>query len=182
MAQVAAGANHTCAVTTAGGLWCWGANADGQLGLGDTTSHPNPTQVAASGYAEIQVSQPDIYGGFFDGRGSSCARKTDATVWCWGANGDGQLGDGTTVATNTPVQVQTASGALSGVTRLTMGDAHSCAVKADGTVWCWGYNGEGELGLGDTVSRSAPTQLPLTGVPRISTSASHTCAVKTNGA
>jgi alpha-tubulin suppressor-like RCC1 family protein len=82
----------------------------------------------------------------------TCAVRPDATVWCWGRNSSGQLGDGTTVDKLTPVPVAS----LSNVVEVSVGAAHSCARKSDGTVWCWGGNGDGQLGDGTTADRLTP--------------------------
>jgi alpha-tubulin suppressor-like RCC1 family protein len=74
----------------------------------------------------------------------ACALKSDATVWCWGSNVHGQLGDGTTINQSIPVQVQN----VTGVTQVSTGYAHTCAMKSDGTVACWGWNVYGVLGNG----------------------------------
>ena len=83
------------------------------------------------------------------------ALKSDGTVWAWGYNGYGQLGDGTTTNRLTPVQVSS----LSGVTAIAAGVYHTLALKSDGTVWAWGYNGDGRLGDGTTTNRTTPVQV-----------------------
>ena len=83
------------------------------------------------------------------------ALKSDGTVWAWGDNGYGQLGDGTTTDRTTPVQVS----GLSGVTAIAAGCYHTVALKSDGTVWAWGYNGYGQLGDGTTTQRTTPVQV-----------------------
>jgi RHS repeat-associated protein len=90
------------------------------------------------------------------GDGHSLALRGDGTVWTWGANFDGQLGDGTTTERHAPVQ---AAGGLTGITSIAAGANHSLAVKSDGSVWGWGNNDDGELGIGNTTRQSAPTQM-----------------------
>lgn len=108
----------------------------------------------------------------------TCAVKSDQTVWCWGDNANGKLGDGTTINRNRPVQVL----GLADVTSVDNQSDFSCALKANGTVWCWGTGGFGQLGNGGTANSSTPVQVTgLTGVTQISTGYGHVCAVISNG-
>src|SRR5262245_54468382 len=138
VAEVAVGEYHCCARKTDGTLWCWGRNNYGQLGDGATVDKTTPVQAGAStlgnGVAEVALGE---YHG--------CARKTDGTLWCWGRNNYGQLGDGRAVDKATPVQagVSTLGNA---VAEISLGDSHTCARRTDGTLWCWGYNYVGQLG------------------------------------
>src|SRR5665213_1602411 len=88
------------------------------------------------------------------GASHSLALKNDGTVWAWGDNGAGELGDGTTTQRNTPLQVS----GLTGVVAVAAGHFHSLAVKSDGTVWAWGDNNSGDLGDGTTTQRDTPVQ------------------------
>ncbi|MEO7117859.1 MAG: hypothetical protein ABIZ34_02680, partial [Candidatus Limnocylindrales bacterium] len=123
----------------------------------------------------------------------TCALKPDLTVWCWGWDLDGQLGDGTTGDSNQqrllPVQVHRGVGMLTNVTAITAGLYHTCALRTDATVWCWGYNEHGELGDGTTGDANFARLLPvhvrrgsgiLTNVMAISAGPYHTCAVRTD--
>ena len=110
------------------------------------------------------------------GASHNVALKSDGTVWTWGANGSGQLGNGSTLDSPIPVQVNT----LSGITMVAAGGVHSVALKSDGTLWTWGYNGAGELGNGTTTNSSTPVQV-LTGVKVIAAGFFHTAAVKNDG-
>jgi alpha-tubulin suppressor-like RCC1 family protein len=114
----------------------------------------------------------------------SCATKSDATVWCWGLNSSGQLGDGTTTNRSRPVQVLD----LADVVSVDTGYDYACALKLDTTVWCWGGNGNSSLGDGTTTNRSRPVQVRdstglsyLTGVTQVSTGYGHACVVKSDG-
>ncbi|MEA2829087.1 MAG: hypothetical protein QOG43_3526 [Actinomycetota bacterium] len=150
-------------------VWGTGYNALGQLGDGTTAdrsalagAHPPLTSVTA------------LTGGV----GHSLALKADGTVWAWGWNGYGQLGDGTTTQRLRPVPVP----GLTGVVAVAGGAFHSLALKADGTVWAWGWNPFGELGDGTTVTRTRPTLVPgLTGVTAISAGTLHSLAVRSDG-
>ena len=171
-AAVAAGDLHTCAVKADHTLWCWGDNVWGELGDGTTTRSPVPVQVSgqASGWAAVAA-----------GYSHTCAVKTDHTLWCWGDNGDGELGDGTTAVSPVPVQV---SGQATDWAAVSAGWGYTCAVKADGTVWCWGDNGYGQLGDGTTADSPVPVQVSgqVTGWAAVSAGAIHTCAVKVDHA
>jgi alpha-tubulin suppressor-like RCC1 family protein len=177
VAAISASVNHTCALKSNGVARCWGYNAYGQLGDGTTISKSTPATVP--GLTEVVA--------LTTGWKHSCALRTDGTVRCWGANSSGQLGDNTTVdkLTPTPVVVPAlfiGTTPLTGVATLTSGDSHTCALKTDGTVRCWGYNGSGQLGDGTTVSKSTPTTVPsLVGVSAISGGVDHSCAMQTDG-
>jgi alpha-tubulin suppressor-like RCC1 family protein len=170
--SLSAGAYHTCAGKSDGTLWCWGDNSNGQLGDGSPLSSNSPMPVLALGNSVVQVSSGDFH---------VCARRNDGTLWCWGDNSNGQLGNGSAGGyMRSPIQ----SIALgSSVADVSTGDAHTCARKTDGTVWCWGYNGDGELGDGTTINRPAPVQIVALGtaVVGVSAGSSHTCAVKNDG-
>ena len=158
---VAIGCVHSLALKRDGTVWAWGGNNDGMLGDALTPPPPltgalpdRPTPAPVSGLSDIVAVAA--------GQSHSLALRGDGTVWAWGSNGHGQLGDGTTQTTTTPVQV----GGLTGVVRIAAGSAHSIAVKRDGTVWAWGSNAAGQLGDGTTTDRLAATQ--TTGVSGIS--------------
>ncbi|ACL23605.1 RCC1 domain-containing protein [Chloroflexus aggregans] len=168
---IAAGDYHTCALTGSGGVWCWGYNLSGQLGDGTTTDRSTPVAVSGltSGVTVIAA-----------GRFHTCALTSSGGVWCWGANFDGQLGDGTTTNRTTPVAV---SGLPSGVTAIAAGGWHTCALTSSGEVWCWGDNYYGQLGDGTTTNRSTPgavSGLP-SGVTAIAAGWEHTCALTSSG-
>jgi len=142
---VVAGA-HTCALTTVGAAYCWGYNADGQLGNNDT-SIVNMTPVAVAGrltFATLAVSKVE---------GETCGLTTDGAAYCWGDNDDGQLGDGTRTQRLTPTPV---AGRLE-FTSLAVGTVHACGVATSGTAYCWGFSGNGAFGDGFTGLRLTPT-------------------------
>jgi alpha-tubulin suppressor-like RCC1 family protein len=153
---LAAGAWHTCALTTAGGVLCWGSNWYGQLGDGTTEDRLTPTPVSGltSGVAALAA-----------GAGHTCARTTAGALLCWGWNGRGQLGDGGggvpcnegySACRLTPTPV---SGLGSGVTALAAGNSHTCALTEVGGVKCWGLNWLGQLGDGTTEDRLTPVDV-----------------------
>jgi hypothetical protein len=108
----------------------------------------------------------------------SLALKDDGTVWAWGYNGYGQLGNGTNTDSNVPVQVS----GLTGITAIAWGGSHSLALKNDGTVWAWGYNGYGQLGNGTNTDSNLPVQVSsLTGITVIAGGSRHSLALKNDG-
>jgi uncharacterized repeat protein (TIGR01451 family) len=171
MVAISAGITHTCALTTAGAITCWGSNSDGDLGDGTVTNATTPVAVSAfsSGAASIAT-----------GNGHACALTSAGGITCWGANSQGQVGDGSTTARGNPVRV---SGFIRGATAVAAGDYHSCALTAAGGVECWGSNNWGQLGDGSTTNRSAPVEVDgLAGdVAAITAGAAHTCALTTAG-
>ena len=108
----------------------------------------------------------------------TCAIKQDGSLWCWGDNYYGQLGDGTYTDRYTPVQVYNMT---SGVSVVSLGGAHTCAIKQNGSLWCWGRNGLGQLGDGTYTDKNTPVQIMSEGVVAVSLGLFHTCAVKQDG-
>jgi len=138
---IAAGREHTLALKSDGTVLAWGKNDQGQLGL-------DPTATAASNLP-VQVAGLTSIIGIASAGAHSLALKSDGTVWTWGGNGSGQLGDNTLTARYNPAQVKgsSGSGVLSGVIKLAAGRGHSLALLDDGTVWAWGNNGTGQTAL-----------------------------------
>ena len=161
---------HATAIKNDGTLWSWGKNSSGALGLGDTTSRSSPVQVGAlTTWSSVDVS--DTY--------YNVAIKTDGTLWAWGYNGNGQLGQGGTTTTSSPVQI----GALTNWLKASAGRYHQVAIKTGGTLWSWGKNNHGNLGLGNTTYYSSPKQIgSLTTWSSVSSSAGlHNLALATDG-
>jgi alpha-tubulin suppressor-like RCC1 family protein len=169
---VKAGYNHSCAVTTSGGLKCWGYNLYGQLGDGTTATKNSPVDVSGLGSGIVDVAL-----GYYH----TCALTSGGGVKCWGYNTYGQLGDGSTATKNTPVDV---SGLGSGVVAITAGYYHTCAITTAGAAKCWGYNTYGQLGDGFTAAKNVPTDVPAltANVTAITAGYYHTCAVVSGGA
>jgi alpha-tubulin suppressor-like RCC1 family protein len=175
---IAAGDAYTLALKNDGGVWAWGYNYSGQLGSGTTNNSPIP----------VSVKLPDgtpLTGvmALAAGSGHSVALRNDGSVWTWGANHNGQLGDGTTVTRLTPVQVA----GLAGVMAVAAGMEHTVALKSDGSVWLWGNNQNGMLGNGvyslgmANQVQPVPAKLPngsqLRGIVAIAAGARHTLAL-----
>ena len=167
VSAVAAGANHTCALTSLGAVKCWGNNSSGQLG-DDSGPGSRLTPVDVSNLTGVTAI---VVGGRH-----SCA-LTGGTVKCWGANNWGQLGTGFPDNEPTPADVV----GLSGVTAITAGEDHTCARTSAGAAKCWGFNLNGQLGDDTTNSAIEPTDVSglSSGVTAISAGAAHTCAVVT---
>jgi alpha-tubulin suppressor-like RCC1 family protein len=171
--HIAAGGNVTCGIREGNTLWCWGAGAYGALGNGQTGNETLPAQVtkpATAGWTSI------THGG-----GHGCAIRTGGSLWCWGYNGQGELGTGTGNV-DTPHQVK--SPATTGWTAVSAGPNQTCATRSDGTLWCWGYNGDGQLGIGTTTRHNMPQQVTspaATGWASVSAGFSYTCATRTDG-
>lgn len=164
------GYSHTLALREDGTVWSWGANGYGPLGRPATRSEPTPTQV------------PGLTGGVAVAAGGyhSLMLRGDGTVWSWGYNATGQLGRSTPTSFDaTPTQVP----GLTNVVALSAGSDNALALRADGTVWSWGNNGNGQLGR-STPTRfdPIPTQVPgLTGIMALSAGSGHALAVRRDG-
>ncbi len=157
------------AVAPDGTLWAWGSNSNGQVGDGTTT--PRLTPVRVPGMTDVVAAVAGT-GNF------SLAVRGDGTVWAWGANTQGQLGDGTTTRRLTPGQVP----GLTDVVAIAAGQGFSLALRGDGTVWAWGANTSGELGDGTTARRLTPGPVSgLTDVVTLAAKGNHALAVRGDG-
>jgi alpha-tubulin suppressor-like RCC1 family protein len=135
-------------VKTDGTLWSWGYNANGQLGSGNTTSRSSPITVAGGGTDWYQVSC---------GNNTAAAVKRDGSLWTWGSNSAGVLGDGTTTNRSSPVSITTSNNWIQvAVASTSQSTYHAAAIKTDGSLWTWGANPTGQLGDGTTTNRSSP--------------------------
>jgi alpha-tubulin suppressor-like RCC1 family protein len=171
---VAAGYDHTVALMNSSGgiIWTWGDNGNGELGIGTTTDSYIPVQVP--GLANIMAIAA---GNLF-----TVALRNDAlnsSVWIWGYNNVGQLGDGSTADVWSPVEVSGMNGA--GAIGIAAGYDHAVVVKTDGTVWTWGGNGNGQLGNGTTTPTVTPVQVSaMSGVEAVAAGVYDTVALKIN--
>ena len=172
--QVAGGLFHTCALTAAGGVKCWGRNVSGQLGNGSTVDSLVPIDVTGLLSGVTGVYAGDLH---------TCAVLDAAHgggVRCWGRNSAGQLGDGTTQNRTQPVSVQNLSSQIAAVAA---GNSHTCALTSSGAMKCWGFNGYGQLGDNSTTNRLLPVAVAglSGGVNAIAAGSSHSCAVTSVG-
>lgn len=171
-ASVSAGPNHTCAVTTTGALYCWGGNSYGQLGnpFASTFSGSNTAVTVAAGQTWKKVAAIDQH---------TCAIRNDQSLWCWGSNVSGELGQGTESydPVTTPVQVGTATNWID----VGGGYASTCALNANGDLYCWGMNSFGRHGVGTTDNFGAPLTAAATDVKQFSAGGEFVCAVYNDG-
>lgn len=157
-------ANHICAVDTQQRAYCWGDGTSGKLGNGTSPSGQSlPVAVDMTGALAGQKIAKVSAGSSF-----SCAVTTTSSVYCWGNNAVGQLGNGTTTASTTPVAA-TMSGALAGksikqISSSTGGYHFTCVLSTDGLTYCWGANGDGQVGINTTVNATSPAAVLTTGV------------------
>jgi alpha-tubulin suppressor-like RCC1 family protein len=170
--NIAGGNYQTIAVKTDGTLWSWGSNGYGQLGLGNTTPYSSPKQVGSlTNWASVTTNIQ-----------TCLAIKTNGTIWAWGQNDQGQLGYGVQyTAVNSPTQI----GSLTNWSKVAGGRNFNIAVKTDGTLWSWGWNASGQLGLGDSGNyalRLSPNQVgALTTWITVAAGTYSSYAVKTDG-
>ena len=152
---IACGGNHTAAIKTDGTLWTWGRNDSGGLGSNNTSSYSSPVSVVGgANWKQVACSMSRLA----TGKNYTAAIKTDGTLWTWGSNTAGQLGDGTTTSRSSP---GTTAGGGTNWKQVACNTAYdlyfsTAAVKTDGTLWTWGMNQYGQLGDGTTTSRSSP--------------------------
>ncbi len=178
ISKLSAGADHTCHVSAAGTVSCWGANAYGELGDGTTINREKPVSVTGITTAfAVSAGSRHTCALLAAGPGS-----TTGSVACWGWNVAGQLGNGTTTDSSTPVPVT----GLSDATAVSAGGAFftafSCALREDRTVSCWGGNHDGELGNGSAVDSPVPVRVQgLSNAIQISAGLRHACALQTSG-
>lgn len=160
---------HTCALTTGGGVKCWGINTFGQLGDGTTTLHNTPVDVAGLRSGVLAISA---------GMDHTCAVTTGGGIKCWGSNDDGQLGIGT-ATTSSPLPVDVAN-LPAGARTIAAGWGYTCAILADARAMCWGGNAYNRLGGSDPTVQLFPTSTPGLGVTTQAVSAGefHTCVVE----
>ena len=169
--QVACGAYFTAAIKTDNTLWSWGSNSNGYMGDNTITHRSSPVQTVAGGTNWKQVSCH-----YFD----TAAIKTDGTLWCWGNNNAGTMGDNTTTNRSSPVQTVTFG---TNWKQVSVGMRITAAIKTDGTLWTWGANYYGQLGDNTTTNRSSPVQTVTFGTnwKQVACGYEHMSAIKTDG-
>lgn len=174
---ISAGIFHSVALKSDGTVWAWGRNDVGQLGDNTTTDRPVPVQVQGN---DLNGTSPVT--SISAGRDHNIALRGDKTVWAWGLNRTGQLGDNSTTNRSLPVRV-TGPGFIERFPLAVAGGAdHSMALMTDGTVWTWGSNAFGQLGNGTRTSSSVPVQVSnLSGVSAIASGGNHSLVIKSDG-
>ncbi len=167
--DVKAGAHHTIAIKNDGSLWSWGRNYSGELGDGTNIDKNTPTQIGTdNNWFKI----------FSKISGHSLAQKNDGTLWAWGSNNSGQLGDGTNINKNVPILIQT----VNIWDKIVPGNYHNVSIKTDGTLWAWGNNTYGQLGNSTNTDSYIPNQIGTdTDWKEVTVGYFHTVAIKNNG-
>jgi alpha-tubulin suppressor-like RCC1 family protein len=161
--EIRSGYFHTCAIATSGALYCWGANANGEIGNNGDPSTPVPAPVLVDMPGGSSVKS--VVAGWL----YTCAITTASQTYCWGLNASGRLGDGTTTERRTPVPVVMPAGVT--FASIAVGNTHTCALATSGDAYCWGDNsatsqlaipgGVGSLGDGTTTDRLVPTAVAM---------------------
>jgi alpha-tubulin suppressor-like RCC1 family protein len=172
--KISTGGDMSCGIKDDGTAWCWGLESNGSMGNGSATADcTSPcrveTQTLSNGFVQIS-----------SGTAFSCGIKTDGSAWCWGLDGNGQLGDGAT--TGPQINPSAVSSAGTNIwTQISVGALHACGLQNDGRIYCWGSNTNGRLGTGGGATTS-PVVVSDAG-PWVSVSAGEasTCAIKTDG-
>lgn len=174
-ANVAAGNGHSCATAADGRAFCWGANGNGALGDGTLVNRLTPAPVTLPQGITLSAIAASLH---------TCAFTTDRLqLWCWGFNFSGQVGDGTggdgSLTRPLPAFVAQSLGAQ--IFTPSLGGDHTCSVTVTFALWCWGFNGFGQLGDGTTVNRFSPTLIsdPSLQIRHVGAGLFHTCALTT---
>ncbi len=142
--SISAGRAHACGITPQHVAYCWGRNAEGELGNPAVTA-PCPGSGEACSAKPVRVATTVLFASISAGHGFTCALTTSGVAYCWGNNGSGQLGTGSQVSSGRPAKVAIASIAFQSISA---GDAHACALTSAGAAYCWGSNAGGQLGTG----------------------------------
>ena len=174
---ITAGYRHTCAILDNGSVSCWGQGIFGQLGNGGTSQQTSPTLTSSLGTGRTAVA---ITAGY----SHTCVILDNGSVSCWGIGNKGHLGNGGTSQQNSPTLTSSLGTGRTAVA-ISAGQYHSCAILDSGSVSCWGYGIEGQLGNGGTSQQNSPTLTSSLGTGRtavaISAGGIHTCAILDNG-
>jgi alpha-tubulin suppressor-like RCC1 family protein len=169
---IAGGGAHSLAIESDGTVWAWGDNSYGQLGNGSIIGSNIPVQVLGLTGVIIPIA---------GGGSHSIAQKSDGTLWAWGLNGAGQLGNGSNNNSSIPVQVSGVLG-LTGVSAVSAGENHTVAYDGTGAVWTWGSNAKGQLGNGSGLDSNIPVKVTvLSSVIAIASGYNYTIALKGDG-
>lgn len=169
--DVSSGCCNTVAIRTDGTIWAWGLNTCGKLGDGTIANRSSPVSVVGGFTNWCRISA---------GSGHTLGLRTDGSLWAWGLNSSGQLGDNTILPKSSPVSV---IGGIANWLDISAGGAHNAAIRSDGTLWTWGQNSCGQLGTASVVARSSPVSVVggFTDWCDVSAGFCHTAAVRANG-
>ncbi|MFA5386929.1 MAG: hypothetical protein WC322_00850 [Candidatus Paceibacterota bacterium] len=198
--SIGIGEYHTCAVSNAGNVYCWGYGGDGELGNSSSTSQTSPVRVLKG-----EAATTDNDGTYLtniatvsSGRYHSCVFSNAGNSYCWGLNDDGELGDGTTDPSSVPTRVIKGEAAttdndgtnLTNIKEIDAGAWHSCAISGAGNTYCWGYNSDGQLGNASTSLQLSPVRVlkgeadstdndgtNLTNIKNVNIGGFHSCAI-----
>lgn len=166
--KISAGNSHCLATKTDGTLWAWGRNGDGQIGVGSTNALFNTPQQIGTENSWNKISAGDEF---------CLAIKNNGTLWAWGDNTYGQIGDNSVVDKTSPVQIGTDNNWV----EISAGTDHSIALKSDGTIWVWGRNNLGQFGMAAPLTSSVPIQMGTdTNWSKIYAGREHSIGIKTN--
>ena len=172
--SISAGAEHTCGIDTAGAAWCWGWDEYGQLGDGNDYKPSAYDPMAVLGGHSFSTLAPGQY--------HTCGVDTAGKGWCWGWDGNGQLGDGSDDQATKHAPVAIADDHT--FARLTAGTNNTCGIDTAGKAWCWGWDGEGGVGDGDDgqASEYAPVAVADNHTfTTVTAGTSHTCGIASTG-
>lgn len=170
---VVAGLAHACGLTSSGEAWCWGDNADAQIGTGVAGGvHPTP-QLVTGGHTFAALAAGNYH---------TCGRTTAGEVWCWGYGLLGALGTGASIVSPTPLKAAAPAGTT--FKGITSGNGHTCGLTDAGQLYCWGYNAMGQVGLGSTSQAVFAPTLAASGYTfeSIFAGGNHTCGLAAGGA
>lgn len=174
-ASVAAAGFHACGIRNGGTLWCWGMNDSGELGIGITANQVDPVQ---TGCADGRCFDDWISVGLGDFH--TCAIREGGDLWCWGGNLNGQLGVGTVMERDSSRPMKVGG---SGWRVVEGGGSHTCGIRDDGSLWCWGRNDRGQLGLPELTRHDVPARVHAPGGDewiRLGLGREHTCAIRSD--
>ncbi len=175
--SISTNSNFSCALANTGAAYCWGSGGSGQIGNGDNLDVNVPTAVTmpigVTGFISISTNGS-----------SSCALANTGKIYCWGEGGSGQVGNGDVISVNVPTPVTIPNGVNSFRSVSTNG-YFSCALANNGSVYCWGYGSDGQIGNGDNLDANVPTAVTMpsgvTSFGYISTNTSFSCAIAASG-
>ncbi|MFO1243529.1 MAG: prepilin-type N-terminal cleavage/methylation domain-containing protein [Rickettsiales bacterium] len=169
---------HTCGIRGSGELYCWGNNSGGQLGQGNTAASATPILVDGQAHNIMDWAKVSVDADILNSpKGRTCALRSNGEAYCWGENSNNEIGDGTTTQRNWPTKLEG-----EGWTDITASDDHACGIRC-GHAYCWGNGANGRLGNGSTTSATTPTEVSggYTDWISISADGGSTCGIRSNG-